>query len=410
MKENKSEQYTFAPEEKQILEILASFEEELGEKLQESNKTLECVRFYTGFTFGGEAIEGLENVFITVEKDNDGNITYNLYSTKMQKIFSMDPKGEILESIKDLEKTLGKFKIEGLMQENEKEKGRLKGISEKTNSKEIEEKLKENKEQEKSEKKLEEQIDEQLKEQGQDLEISYYREITDNNLDERMKTDFSKYEEKGMAYSKKLNAFVLVGKKDGKTELVEGFEPAKPTMKTVISIDEKGKEIEKKVPYALMKTNNPDKEMSITIGQYGYIEAGTIDRLPCDKRIEMQQEEAGETSAGRTDRKLESAVRAEGTQGLHNWVHEHEEMLEEMKKDENIEKENLEEEIYNGGEHTYTDSEERLIEYAAQHRAKMSVEGFKEILKEIPEKGDIGKRIDDAVEIAEEEARGSSGY
>ena len=410
MKENKSEQYTFAPEEKQILEILASFEEELGEKLQESNKTLECVRFYTGFTFGGEAIEGLENVFITVEKDNDGNITYNLYSTKMQKIFSMDPKGEILESIKDLEKTLGKFKIEGLMQENEKEKGRLKGISEKTNSKEIEEKLKGNKEQEKSEKKLEEQIDEQLKEQGQDLEISYYREITDNNLDERMKTDFSKYEEKGMAYSKKLNAFVLVGKKDGKTELVEGFEPAKPTMKTVISIDEKGKEIEKKVPYALMKTNNPDKEMSITIGQYGYIEAGTIDRLPCDKRIEMQQEEAGETSAGRTDRKLESAVRAEGTQGLHNWVHEHEEMLEEMKKDENIEKENLEEEIYNGGEHTYTDSEERLIEYAAQHRAKMSVEGFKEILKEIPEKGDIGKRIDDAVEIAEEEARGSSGY
>ena len=95
---------------------------------------------------------------------------------------------------------------------------------------------------------------------------------------------------------------------------------------------------------------------------------------------------------------------------MHNWVHEHEEMLEEMKKDENIEKENLEEEIYNGGEHTYTDSEERLIEYAAQHRAKMSVEGFKEILKEIPEKGDIGKRIDDAVEIAEEEARGSSGY
>lgn len=359
MKENKSEQYTFALEEKQILEILASFEEELGEKLQESNKTLECVRFYTGFTFGGEAIEGLENVFITVEKDNDGNITYNLYSTKMQKIFSMDPKGEILESIKDLEKTLGKFKIEGLMQENEKEKGRLKGISEKTNSKEIEEKLKGNKEQEKSEKKLEEQIDEQLKEQGQDLEISYYREITDNNLDERMKTDFSKYEEKGMAYSKKLNAFVLVGKKDGKTELVEGFEPAKPTMKTVISIDEKGKEIEKKVPYALMKTKNPDKEMSITIGQYGYIEAGTIDRLPCGKRIEMQQEEAGETSAGRTDRKLEAAVRAEGTQGLHDWVHAHEEMLEEMENGENIKDEDLKEEIYNGGEHTYTDSEER---------------------------------------------------
>ena len=177
-----------------------------------------------------------------------------------------------------------------------------------------------------------------------------------------------------------------------------------------MSIEEKGKTVEKKVPHALMKTNNPKKEMSITIGQYGYIEAGTVDRLPCDRRIEMQVQETGETSAGRTERTLASAIRAEGSEGLHNWAHEHEEMLEKMEKGEITDTEDLEEEISNGGEHIYTEDEEKLIENAAKNRAHMSVEGFKEILKGVPENEDIGKRINDAVEVAEEQARGSIEY
>lgn len=405
MRENiKTQQYTFAPDEKQILEILASFEEELGEKLQESKGEIERVKYYEKFQINGI---DFNNIFITTEKDVDGNISYHVYcGDSSNEILSIDSEGNI-KMIPELEAFLGDIDIENLMLENEKEPDRLKGSSEKSKPKEIENKLKEK---EQKEERPEEKMEKDLQEQGEDLEISYYREITDDNLDEKMKTDLSKYEEKGMAYSNKLNAFVLVGKKDGKTERVEGFEPAKPTMKTVISIDEKGEKIEKKVPHALMKTNNPEKEMSITIGQYGYIETGTIDRLPCNKRIEMQQEEAGETSKGRTEKTLTRAIQAEGREGLHKWAHEHEETLEKMENGETIENEDIEEEISQDGEHIYTEDEEKLIQDAAKNRAHMSVEGFKEILKDTKENEDIETRIDEAVEVAEEQSRGSKGY
>lgn len=422
MKENKSVQYTFGPEEKEILDSMSSFEGSLESGENEKNSQ---IRYYNNFTFNGKTIDGLKNIFIVIEKDEKGEIIgYDLYTPDMKKILSADSEGKIIESINDLEKTLGKIDILEVIKENEleviNEKGqkesKLKGISDKAEPEDIEKTMRKqtgkeykNEQKEKERENPEEQVEKDLGGE-ENLEISYYRKIEDSNLDEQMKKDFSGYEEKGIAYSKTKNAFIMVGKKDGKFQMVDGFEPARPTLKTVMSIDEKGKKVEKKVPHALMKTNNPKKEMSITIGQYGYIEAGTVDRLPCDRRIEMQVQEAGETSAGRTERTLASAVKAEGTQGLHNWAEEHEEMLEKMENGEIVEKEELEEEISNGGEHIYTEEEEKLIENAAKNRAHMSVKGFKDILKEIPENKDIETRINDAVEVAEEQARGSIEY
>ena len=53
MEENKSEQYTYGTEEKQILEILDAFERELQEKLQESKGEVERIKYYEKFQMQG---------------------------------------------------------------------------------------------------------------------------------------------------------------------------------------------------------------------------------------------------------------------------------------------------------------------------------------------------------------------
>ena len=41
MDDNKTEQYTFGPDEKETLEILSTFEQELNDRLQESESEVE---------------------------------------------------------------------------------------------------------------------------------------------------------------------------------------------------------------------------------------------------------------------------------------------------------------------------------------------------------------------------------
>lgn len=200
----------------------------------------------------------------------------------------------------------------------------------------------------------------------------------------------------GIAYSKTKNAFIMVGKKDGRFQMVDGFEPAQPTLKTVMSIDGKGEKVEKKVPHALMKTGNDKKEMSITIGQYGYIEAGTVDRLPCNERIEMQVREDGETQNERTSPQLKRAVKAQGTEALHNWAHEHEEKNEKMRQGD-TRKEDVTNEIENNGKHIENSKENELIPGTSKTWRQFANE--------------CGYRGDGSIEHAQEifeEARGDS--
>ena len=381
-------------QEQNIMLILSSFAEELEEKLGESIEQIERIKYYEKFQINGI---DFKDIFITEQKDVDGNISYHVYSSNTSReIIRVNSDGQT-EISPELKKFLGEVDLEESMLENEREGAKLRGVSEKVKDKEIEKN---------QEEKVEEQIQQDLSKE-QDLEISYYREIKDNNFDDRTKSNFNGCQEKGIAFDKKTNSFMMVVKINGQFQRAEGFELAKPTMKTVISLDEKGEKVEKKIPHALMKTKDTNKEVSITIGQYGYIEAATVDRIACGERIEIQHEESGETTQGRTERTLMSSIKAEGVEGLHNWAHEHEELIEGKEKDETIEKEDIEDEITNGGKHIYTNEEEKLIEEAAKNRAKMSVEGFKKILEEETQKNeDIEQRIDEAVEVAEEQSRG----
>ena len=389
-----NDKYTFGSDEKQILEILASFEEELQERLQESKGEIERVKYYEKFQMQGI---DFKNIFITTEKDVDGNLSYHVYCRDTSnELLSVDADGNI-KIRPELQAFLGDLNLDEIMEENEKQPKRLKGISEKVNPEEVQEKLKQQQKEEQLPKEgedtEEEQINEDLKDEKQeDLQIKNYRKIKDENLDRQMKGTFKNSEEKGVAYSEKLNAFILVEKVNGKFQRVEGIEPSKPTMKSVISINEDGREIEKKVPHALMKTKNPKKEMSITIGQYGYVEAATIDRLPCNERVEMQLRQDGEGLEGKRTKELQNLQTREGTEAIHELAHKFNEETEE-RKDETTSLDQLRDDKNNTNDGmNYSDDEERRIEEESA-KAKVSVKEFKNHLEKL-DRGTLEEKIE----------------
>lgn len=392
-KSEKTSQYTFGEKEQQILEILASFENELQEKLQETKSEIERVKYYEKFKMQGI---DFQNIFITEEKDVDGNISYHIYAgDASNEIISINENGEV-NIIPGLESFIeNDIDIQKIMEENEKEPGKLRGISEKAKPKEIDEKLKENKEEQENEFENVEELSEEL----EDLELTNYRKIKDDNLDKQMKGKFKGAEEKGTAYSKKLNAFIIVEKVDGKLQKADGFEPAKPTMKKVISINEDGTEVEQTVPHALIKTDNPKKELSITIGQYGYIETATVDRLPCNERVQMELRQDGEGKDAKRSKELQDMQLKGGREAIHEIAHafkdetKNEEdkstSIDELESDTGYEE--------NNEQFQYSDDEERKIEEEAK-KDKISVEEFKRYLEQTE-----GNTLDEKIEEVHED-------
>ena len=336
MEDKRSEQYTFAPDEKEILEILASFENELKEKLQEEKSEVEKIKYYEKFQMNGI---DFKNIFITTEKAVDGNISYHVYSgNSSNEILSIDSDGNI-RMIPELENYLGEINLEEIMQENEQEKDRLKGISEKMAPEEIQKVLKGTKQDsQKQEENVQDdqeeeqqEIEEDLQEQGQDLEISSYRKIKDPYIADRIPEAFEDGQENGIAYSNKLNKFVIISKVGGQYKINENIEPSQTTWKSVISIDENGEKIEKKVPYSLMKIpNNDEKEIAVTIGQYGEIEIETVEVLPCDERIARSVRMQGEGQEKEESKQVREQFETEGEEYSHELAHKSNEILDKQ--------------------------------------------------------------------------------
>ena len=294
MEENKT---TFGSDEKDTLEILTAFERELEEKLEESKGEVERIKYYEKFFINGI---DFNNLFITTEKDVDGNITFHIYcGDSSNEIISIDSKGQVNIKSPELKKYLGEigFDLEQIMEENEQDSKKLKGVSEKATPEEMKKALKGDKKEQAEDDEQQDQeqdeetqeIEEDLQEQGQDLEISSYKKIKDSHLDERMPEVFKDGQENGIAFSNKLNRFVIISQQNGKYQINENVEPARMTWKSIISIDEKGEKVERKVPYALMKVpNNPNKEVAVIIGDYGIVDIETVDVLPGQQRLARQ--------------------------------------------------------------------------------------------------------------------------
>ena len=339
MEDNKTEQYTFAPEEKEILEKLNVVEASVNaQNIQEKNqRELVATKYYSEFVINTDnGPITLKDVFITAEQDQNGKTSYHFRwinenekgEQVIEECLSIDANGKV-HATGDLAKYLGEeLNIEELIESNDLEKGRLKGVSEKISKVE---KDKQNNNEEK--------IDEDLKEQGQDLELINVREIKDiQNIKERNPEVFGDSDEHAQGYSKKLGKFVMLEKvqdgKKSKWQLNEKIQPAQRTLRTIISIDEKGEKIEREVPYALMKTNRSDKEIAVTYGPYGIVNIQTVDVLPCQERIARQVREQGEDGNGQEDAQIRRDFNAGGREYTHDLAHQVEE-IEEMKEEEN---------------------------------------------------------------------------
>ena len=380
-------------QENGILEILSSFEEELNLKLQESKSEVERIKYYEDFLIKGIKKSEISGVFVTQKKDVNGNISYHIYyQSPSNEILSKDYQGNIRVNEKWSQVIGENIDFDSTMDINNKEKGRLKGISEKANQEEIKKELA-NKEQNRDkqeeiqdDEEKEEQIEEELQEDGQDLEISKYRKIKDKSLTERMPEVFENSEENGIAFSNKLNRFVMIEKVNGKYQLNEKIEPAQMTWKTVISIDEKGESIERKVPHSLMRVpNDLEKEVAVTIGDYGEIDIETVQITPCQERVARQVRTEPEGIEDEERKQITDTINTEGRQLPDDLAHKQKELEEKY----NVKVTN----IYELQELDI----EKLIRIGAQS-AHMSVESFEEYVK----KAD-GKTLQEKIEKANEE-------
>ena len=345
MEINKTEQYTFAPEEKEILQKMDVVEASVNaQNIQEKNqREIVATKYYSEFVINTE--KGpitLKDVFITAEQDQNGKTSYHFRwineNEKGEQVVSeclaIDADGKVKTS-GDLAKYLGEeLDIEDLIESNDLEKGRLKGASEKVSKLEKDE----------QDNSKEQEIDQDLQEQGQDLGLTNIREIKDiQNIKERNPDVFGDSDEHAQGYSQTLGRFVMVEKvQDGgksRWQLNEKVQPAQTTLRKIISIDEEGKKIEKKVPYALMKTNRSDKEIAVSYGPYGTVNIETVDVLPCQERVARQVREQGEDGNGQEDAQIRRDFKAGGKEYTHDFAHQVEE-IEETKMENDQEPEN----------------------------------------------------------------------
>lgn len=388
MEDNKT---TFGPDEKDTLETLALFEQELSERLEESKSEIERVKYYEKFKINGI---NFANMFITTEKDVDGNISYHIYcGDSSNEIIYIDSEGKVQIKNSELQKYISDmdFDLEKLMEENEQDPEKLKGISEKAEPEEMEKAL-DREAAEKDDSDVQEQdeatqeIEEDLKEHGEDLEISKYRKIKDSHIHERMPEVFENGQESGIAFSNKLNRFVIISKENGQYQINDNVEPGRMTWKTIISIDPSGEKVERKVPYALMKLpNNQEKEIAVTLDQYGTPSIETVDVLPCQERIARAVREQGEDSDKEESLKMREQFKKQGKEYPHKMAHK----TEKLEREYNV--------TETGMEELKELDIEAIMEVEAK-KAKVSKEDFKKYVRNA-----YGRTLQEKIDNAHEE-------
>lgn len=340
MQKNENEQYKFGAEEKEILQKISIVEASV---LRNNQRELISTKYYSEFIINtNNGPVTFNNVFITAERDKEGEMSYHFRwmmenengEQTIEENLVVDENGNVYMSeglrsyLEDTDVDINK-----LISENDSQKGRLKGVSEKSEAKEKEKSVDDEAEEEEQDEETQ-KIEEDLEEQGEDLKISKYRKIKDSHISERMPEVFKEGTENGVAFSNKLNRFVIISKVNNQYQINENVEPAKMTWKTIISIDPSGEKIERKVPHALMKTNRDDKEIAVTIGDYGIVDIETVDVLPCQERIAREVRSEGEGLKEQESFEMRQQFKAGGKEYKHDLAHQVKE-IEEAQKDEN---------------------------------------------------------------------------
>ena len=330
--------------------------ESVKQTIQENDKKLIETRYYKEFVLNtkqGQLV--LNDVFITLERNKEGDMEYHFRWAKeneqgemtIEEKMMADKDGNVysIEALREyFENTT--LDMDTVLSKNDKERGRLRAIAEeKEENKKDKEETKAPQNEEQEEKKAEEDI----KKEDKDIEISKFRRIKDNHLQERMPNVFNNNAEYAIAYSATLGSFVVLEAReeiDEKGELRknwkinENVQTAGANYRSIISISENGDKVERKVPYALLRTNKADKEIAITLEaqNYGELDIETVDVMPCQERISRQVRTQGDgiekQETLETRREFEKAGTQDGVnKKAHEIAHGFENAEEDQKED-----------------------------------------------------------------------------
>lgn len=391
--EEKRKISTFTPDEKETMKKLNKFEGEMQETLLEGER-ISSIEYYEKLNIK-KGLELKSDIYISKISCKDGMERVGIYAKNSNNLLGYVNKEGDIEFIDPLLRELElEITLEQLKEMNidniraKSEEFTLDELREQiANQKKTKEPEKVGKEK-KSEKK-EEDVNEELKEnEGQDLGITYYREIRDTKLQE----EFPELRGKklGLAYSSKLGQFIITEKSKNGEKISSEIKPAKPTIRSVISVDENGDKVERKTPHALMKTKRNDVEMSISFDLYGYVELGKVRITPCNERVERPVKVQNKTNVPETEVIRATDTGIENHEIAHNFEKEEEKGTQIQKLDMIIKLEN--------GETT-------TIEKEAE-KAKVSPIEFLKLYNVIEGKS-AKEKIDNVHEEIEEQYRGS---
>lgn len=387
---------TFTANEKETMEKMDQFESNMRQNLEKGEK-ISSIEYYEKLKIK-DGLEINSDIYIAKIANEDGTERVGIYAKDSDNLLGYVNEEGHIEFIDPLLRSLEiEITLEDLKELNIEN---IRAKSEELTPKELEEYIekqkednvedkKDEKDEKDSEEKDEKEANEELMEnEGQDLEITYYKKIKDPKL----QSEFPELKGKklGLAYSSKLGQYIITEKDENGIKIADDIKPAKPTMRSVISIGESGDKVERKSPHALMKTSRKDIEMSINIDTYGYIELGKVRVTPCNERVERPVKVQSKTNVPETKVIKATDTRTENHEIAHNF---------EKGEEKGIEIQNLNMIIDLGNGETTT------IEKEAE-KAKVSPREFLNLYN-----GAEGKtpkeKIDSAHEEVEEQFRGN---
>lgn len=308
---------------KETLKKLRQVEVSVSNHIRESKRELIGTRYYKQFTIqSGSFPFDFENLFITVEQDENGNITYH-FRILNEKEGILDERLVIQQdgkvyTMKELEEIFGnaKFDIDNLIDINDKTEGRLKGTSYNATPEQAK-KLLNRKDEDSQENETDEQsqqIEADLAEQGKEVKIGRHKGIKDDQISQIMPEVFDQNTEYEIAEDRTTGKCIIVSKnQDGKYQINENIEPGRMTTKKVLSMGPEGIENESEIPDQLMTVKgNPRQEVAASIDDWGELYIETVHVTPDQIRIGSSVQMENQGHEAQTQKDVRDEIKQKG--------------------------------------------------------------------------------------------------
>lgn len=384
-------------EGKETLKKLRQVEVCVSNHIRESNRQLIGTRYYKKFTVPtGHFPFDFKNLFITIEQDENGNITYhfrilNDKEGRLDERLVVEQDGKVY-TIKELEEIFGNIQMDmnSLIKDNDIEQGKLKGTSYKATTEQAKKLLggKDEESQENSNDEQSQKIEADLAEQGKEVKIGRHKGIKDDQISKIMPEAFDQNTEYEIAEDRTTGRCIIVSKnQEGKYQINENIEPGRMTTKKVLSMGPDAIENESEIPDQLMTVKgNPRQEVAASIDDWGELYIETVHVTPDQIRIGSSVQMENQGHEAQTTRAVRNQIAEQGGPEFLDEIAHKRQILEEEYGVTEVSNEYLEKLDI-----------EALIEEEAD-RVKVSKYAFKGYVKNAQ-----GKTLEDKIKIAQEE-------